>query len=129
MQETAPQIKQSEIQNASQFTAIVYFKREHAIMVGTKHSSEHGRKFHSYKQEIRMLNGEKMTDHKFAWKCMHEMINRDFFGKYKTAIIYWNKTGEMVGKYMYDKLRYLAEPIYTNSKDGGLVVHTFKKGL
>lgn len=129
--ETAPlmplkEVRKSEQQQRSQFTALIYFKREFANDPGTNISSERGRKFHSWKQEQRIINGVPITDHKFALTQLYRMINQDFNGKYKTALIYWNKTNEVIAKFSYDILRLVKEPIWMPHGEFGKQIHKFK---
>lgn len=107
---------QSDYQSKSQFTLLIYFRNGY-----TK-----GMKFHSFKQESRKIAGEYIKDHRYAFNRLMFLIEEEFHGKYKTAIIYHNPTGTQICTYAYGQCKDRI-PLQWETKDNGDVVFLMKE--
>ncbi len=84
-------VKKTTFQNQSVFTLLVYFRKGYT----------HGMKFHSYKQEKRRYGSYQIRDERYALNRLVALVEDRFKDEYKTAIIYYNPTGEAILTYAY----------------------------
>jgi len=80
----------------SAFTLRVYFKNS---------EGKNGHSFHSWKQETRKINGFQVTDERYALNRLTWLVEELYNGKYKTAILYHNPTGEALMQWNYGTLK------------------------
>lgn len=99
--------KENHYQEISKFTLLVYFRKEFAI-----NGSEQGRKLHSYKNEIAIIDGKEVRNEMWAFNKLHNLIKDYFKGKYVTAIIYHNESKREVCRYAYDAVKFYNTPIF-----------------
>ena len=102
---------QSEYQSKSQFTLLIYFRNGY-----TK-----GMKFHSFKQETRKIAGEYIKDQRYAFNRLMYLVETEFHGKYKTAIIYHNPTGIQICSFAYGQCKDRI-PLQWQTNDNGDIV-------
>jgi hypothetical protein len=95
---------QSEKQRTARFTAAVYFNQKSngdRFTLEEQKRKENFRKFHSDKYDTRVSDtGVLVRDEEYSFNRLQDMITKQFYGKYTTAIIYDNKTNIAVKKFV-----------------------------
>lgn len=91
--EELPPLNYREI---STFTLRVYFRNS---------VNKKGHSFHSWKQEKRKIHGAEVTDQRYAFNRLTWLVEELYSGKYKTAIIYHNTTGEALIQWNYGTIK------------------------
>ena len=110
---------QSEYQSKSQFTLLIFFRNGY-----TK-----GMKFHSFKQENRKIAGQYIRDHRYAFNRLMYLVDVEFLGKYKTAIIYHNPTNTPLCTYAYGQCKDRIPLSWSTQENGDVVFVMAEKAI
>lgn len=103
----------STFQQKSEFTLCVYFKNGY----------KKGVYFHSWKQEIRKLAGHEIKDLRYALNRLTHLVEKEFDGKYKVAILYHNPTGDVIMQWNYGHLKEKRRFKWTTKPNGNIEFH------
>ena len=108
-------------QNASLFTARVWLNKPHPMTRQNKAT------YHSWRQEIKIANENKIIDHRHAWiriqQCLFNLQSIT-----DTGIIYFNLTGEEVFKIVKGKVVAIQEIKFQPGKQLFILMQGYKRG-
>lgn len=103
--------KKTTFQQQSEFTLLVKLKPQYITSDNVRRMG--GIKHHSWKQERINRNGKDVIDHRLAWMEFTQYALSYWSGKYITLIVYWNKTDEIVMKYINNRPSIISEPKFS----------------
>jgi hypothetical protein len=113
--------EKNAFQKASLFTARVWLTSPHPT------TNKYRASFHSWRQEIKIINDDKMIDHRHAWmrlqQCLYNLQSIT-----ATSIIYFNLTGEEVFKIVKGKVISIQEIKFASLKQPHIILEGYKRG-